>query len=150
MKKNTMQIRARATDVLQCDFCGTPTPGTELTSFPCSDYERRAIVRNQLMMVETCTCHAPIAIEPGDEVTVHRVQGAWTACRKCARAVRAGDQDRLAAIAAKSPSLMKFDLAESAMFIAESGAPNTERQSSLQEHVASQHLGFWLHRLSES
>lgn len=145
-----MQIRARATDVLQCDFCGTPTPGTELTTFPCADYERRAIVRDRIMMVETCSCHAPIAIEPDDEVTVQRVQGAWAACRKCARVVRAGDQDRLAAIAAKSPAFTQYELPESAMLIVESGAPNTKRQSSLQEHVASQHLGFWLHRLSES
>ena len=82
---------ATANGATVCDFCGAPTLARGRTLFACADYERRIIVRGGEVISEVCSCHTPLAVEPGDEVRTHRVLGGWIACRRCTQAIRAQD-----------------------------------------------------------
>lgn len=81
-------------DATMCDFCGERT--TALTPFRARDFSRRIVIRGRDMIVETCMCHTPMTILPGDEVITQNLYGAWGACRDCATFIRKQDKTGLA------------------------------------------------------
>ncbi len=138
-----LRTMAATGERLVCDFCNAPTAGPDLTAFPCADFERRAIVRGERVLSESCTCHAPVTIEPNDVVMTQTVIGAWMACPRCRRAVEAGDRAWLARIAAQAGMLPSPAVP---MALVETGG-GPELDASLEDVAAATHLAFWLHRV---
>ena len=134
---------ATANGATVCDFCNAPTVGRDRTLFACADFERRFIGRGEALITEVCSCHTPVAVEPGDTVRTQRVVGGWLACPRCAKAIRANDRARLARIAAASPHMAPPD---GPTGFVESRHPQTRHTASWREYCAALHLGFWLHR----
>ncbi len=128
---------------VRCSFCERPSASADLTYHPCQDFTRRAVVwGGTTIFAEVCTCHAPLTdLQPGDDLVVQNVVGAWAACPECCRLIEREDREGLARIAALHAS---SEVASMSPSFSASGEPTVD--ASLVDHYAALHLGFWLHR----
>jgi len=138
-----LETMAMADQSLVCDFCNAPTPAAKLTAFRCADFPRRVMVRDRIVLVETCSCHGPIDLRPTDRVIEQNVIGAWMACPRCRRAIAAGDRPRLARIAVESGHLEPPPVPS---LLASPDDLAAHLPADPMALVAAQHLAFWLHR----
>jgi hypothetical protein len=148
-RRPTTEPLAVAGDGLLCDFCNRPVTAGQGTAFPCADFPRRAIRRGRELLLETCTCHTPVVIEPGDEITEMPCLGAWLACQDCRPFVAAGDRDGLAALAAThlSPAAVPSVPAVVAPI------DRLDQETAVDDATGwawLMHAGYWLHRTSAS
>jgi hypothetical protein len=137
-----------------CDFCSEPATRATLTRFPCATVTRRAIMRRrtQELLMEVCSCHTPIATEPGDDIVEQGLYGDWGACPECAELIVADDRDGLARRAAallvrERPNLADARLPPMTIIDAATGRAHLAPAGNWDALYAASHAAFFLHRI---
>ena len=139
-----------------CDFCSRSGDRGSLTRFPCATFQRKAVARLRTgdVLIETCSCHTPIRVEPGDMVAEQGCHGDWAACPDCAEAIVAGERDRLARLAVASlaerePLLMQ-SLPTITVYDHERGDAQHIMAPGWVPFFLHQHEAFFRHRLASA